>query len=59
MKAKIAPLPGSFMLTALVGLLLSIFFVWPLSATWGFTFTLFFAIMLVAAMISMTKAPSY
>ncbi|RLE43895.1 hypothetical protein DRJ16_03255 [Candidatus Woesearchaeota archaeon] len=59
MKAKIAPLPGSFMLTALVGLLLSIFFIWPLSATWGFTFTLFFAIMLVAAMISMTKAPSY
>ena len=47
------------MLTALVGLLLSIFFIWPLSATWGFTFTLFFAIMLVAAMISMTKAPSY
>ncbi|MBW2979194.1 hypothetical protein DRZ77_02410 [Candidatus Woesearchaeota archaeon] len=59
MKSKIAPLPGSFMLTALVGLLLSIFFVWPLSATWGFTFTIFFAIMLVAAMISMTKAPSY
>jgi len=59
MKSKIAPLPGSFMLTALVGLLLSIFFIWPLSATWGFTFTLFFAIMLVAAMISMTKAPSY
>jgi len=59
MKSKIAPLPGSFMLTALVGLLLSIFFIWPLSATWGFTFTIFFAIMLVAAMISMTKAPSY
>jgi len=59
MKSKIAPLPGSFMLTALVGLLLSIFFIWPLSATWGFTFTIFFAIMLVAAMISMTKAPGY
>ena len=59
MHGKIAPLPGSFMLTALVGLLLSIFFVWPLSATWGFTFTLFFAIMFIAAMISMTRAPTY
>lgn len=54
---KTVPLKGSFMVTAIVGLLISVFYVLPKDRTWGFTFILFFAIMFVASMISMTTAP--
>jgi hypothetical protein len=56
-KVKIAPLSGSFMVTAIVGLLVSLLFVYKMSYAWGIAFIIFFAIMLVAALISMTKAP--
>jgi multisubunit Na+/H+ antiporter MnhB subunit len=56
-KMKYAHLSAGFMLTAIIGILVSIFFVWGLSETWGFTFLLFFGIMFIASMISMTKAP--
>jgi hypothetical protein len=56
-KFKVAPLSGSFMVTAIVGFLVSMLFVFKMSATWGVTFMIFFAVMLIAALISMTKAP--
>lgn len=57
MKRKIAPLSGSFMLTAIVGFLISAIYIFPRSNPWGFAFSIFFAIMFVAAMISTTYAP--
>jgi len=51
---NIAPLSGGFMVTSIVGFLISIIYVYPISHPWGFTFTVFFALMFVSAMISMT-----
>ena len=53
---NIAPLSGGYMLTSMIGFLVSTFYVLPKSRTWGFTFLLFFALMFVASMISMTYA---
>lgn len=55
--AKIAPLHGSFMIAAIIGFLISAFWVAPKSMTWGFTFLILFATMFIAAFISMTKGP--
>ncbi|MBW2965850.1 hypothetical protein KY342_01970 [Candidatus Woesearchaeota archaeon] len=52
---KIAPLHASFMLVAIVGFFLSAFLIRDLS--WKFTLLLIFAVMFIAAFISMTKAP--
>lgn len=54
----IVPLSGGFMLTSIVGFLISVFYVYPNNNSWGFTLTLFFVIMFVASMVSMTYAPS-
>ena len=54
---KVAPLSGSFMLTSMVGFLVSAVYVFPRSISWGFTFGIFFTIMFVASLISMTYAP--
>jgi len=53
---KYAHLSAGFMLTSIVGFFISTFFIWKIDMTWGFTFTLFFLIMFVASIISMTKA---
>ena len=55
---NIAPLSGGYMLTSIVGFLISAFYILPNSTKWGFTFVLFFILMLIAALISMTYAPS-
>lgn len=55
---NIAPLSGAFMITSIVGFIISAFYIMPNSRKWGFTFVLFFTLMLVASMISMTYAPS-
>ena len=54
---NIAPLSSSFMLTAMLGFLISAFYVYPQSSSWGFTFMTVFFLMFVAAMISLTYAP--
>jgi len=54
---NIAPLSSGFMLTSIVGGLISAFYVLPQSAKWGFTFVIFFALMFVASLISMTYSP--
>ncbi len=55
---NIAPLSGGYMLTSMVGFIISGFYILPKSQTWGFTFILFFTLMFVASLISMTYAPS-
>lgn len=55
---NIAPLSGAFMITSITGFLISAFYVLPISRRWGFTFVLFFTLMFIASLISMTYAPS-
>ena len=55
--AKIAPLPGTFMVLSIAGFLIAAFYIAPRDATWGTTFLILFATMFIASFISMTKAP--
>ena len=55
--SKIAPLSGGFMLTSIVGFIISAVYLYPRSATWGFAFVLLFILMFVASLISMTYSP--
>ena len=57
-RREIAPLSGGFMLTAIVGLIISILFFGRFGPTWGTTFLIFFVIMFIAAIKSMTYGPS-
>lgn len=54
---SVAPLSGGFMISAIVGFIISARYVYPQSESWGFTFMLFFALMFVSSMISMTYGP--
>jgi len=54
---NIAPLKGGYMITSMLGFIISAIYVFPRSQTWGFTFIIFFAVMFVASMISMTYGP--
>jgi len=60
MLSKVVPLKGSFMVTAIVGFLISLLYIYRQlgNKTWGFTFMLFFAAMFIASIISMTSSPS-
>jgi len=51
------PLKGSFMITAMLGFLISAYWVYPQSFNYGLTFMIIFALMFIAALVSMTKAP--
>ena len=51
---SVVPLSSGFMLTSSIGFIISIFYVYPASKHWGFTFVLFFVLMFVASLISMT-----
>ena len=57
MYLKVYPLSASFMLTSIVGAIISALYVYPRSPSFGFAFFLFFIIMFVASIISMTYAP--
>ena len=54
---KVAPLSGGYMITSIVGFLISAMYVYDISNRWGFTFSLFFMMMFVASLISMTYGP--
>jgi hypothetical protein len=54
---NVAPLTGGFMITSMLGFVISVIYVFPRNVTWGFTFAIFFAIMFLASMISMTYGP--
>ena len=53
----VAPLKGGYMITSIVVFLISAYYVYDISARWGFTFSLFFVLMFIASMISMTYGP--
>jgi len=55
---NIAPLSGGYTITSMVGFLISAFYILPISRKWGFTFVLFFTLMFIAAVISMTYSSS-
>ncbi len=55
--SNVAPLKGGYMITSIVGFLISAVYVFPRSYTWGLTFIIFFTLMFVASMISMTYGP--
>ncbi len=60
MLPKVAPLHGSFMVTSIVGFIISALYIYNQlgNKTWGFTFMLFFGAMFIASIISMTYAPT-
>jgi len=53
----IAPLSGSFIITAIIGFLVSAIYIFPRSNPWGLALCILFIIMFVAGMISTTYAP--
>ncbi len=55
---KIAPLPGSFMLAAMLGFAISLVWVYPQSAGFGVSFMIVFGAMFIASIISLTYAPA-
>ena len=59
MAKYVAPLKSSFMLVSMLGFLITIIYTayGRISADWGFALGFVFAIMFVASMIAMTKAP--
>mgnify|MGYP003997598365 FL=1 len=51
------PLKGSFMASAMLGFFISAYYVYPKTFNFGVTFMFIFALMFIAALVSMTKAP--
>ena len=45
------------MVAGIIGFLISVFYIYPLSMTWGFTLGLFFGLLFIATIISMTYGP--
>lgn len=54
---NVAPLPGTFMIASIVGILVSYMFVLKRSFNFGIAFILIFAIMFIASFVSMTRSP--
>lgn len=52
--AKFAPLNGAFMATSMLGILISVMYVYPQSADFGVASIIVFGIMFVSSIISMT-----
>ena len=57
MTFKVAPLNNRFMLTSILGFLISTVWVLPNNPTWGVAFALVFALMFISSIISMTHGP--
>jgi len=55
--AKVAPLNSAFMVTAILGFLISVLYVKKFSLTWAVAFALVFFLMIIASLISMLEAP--
>jgi len=53
---KVAPLKASFMVTSMIGFLISVVYISRFSSTWAVAFALVFVLMFIASMISMTRA---
>jgi hypothetical protein len=50
------PLSSGFMATSIIGFFVSIWFVMDYSEPWGFTFMVFFIMLFIASIVSMTRA---
>lgn len=55
-KFQYAPISGAYMGTSILGLLISLFFVYKHYPDWGIAFSIIFTIMFIASIISMTVA---
>ena len=53
---RAAPLSAGFMVTSILGFLISVVYIRTFSLTWAFTFGLVFITMFIASMISMSRA---
>ena len=52
---NIAPLNASFMMTSIIGFLVSVIYIYSYSVTWAFTFAFVFVLMFIASLISMVR----
>jgi hypothetical protein len=55
-KFRFAPISGTYMAISMLGILISLMYVYKQSADWGVTFTLVFSLMFIASIVSMTVA---
>ncbi|MBN2142146.1 hypothetical protein JW711_02330 [Candidatus Woesearchaeota archaeon] len=53
--SRSVPLTSTFMLTSIIGFLVSTMYIMKLSETWGFTFALLFVIMFISGVISLSN----
>jgi hypothetical protein len=58
MTIQVAPLNSSFMVSSMLGILISLIWVYPQAQAWGAAFTLVFSIMFISSLISMTFGPA-
>ncbi len=56
MASNYAPLPHEWMLVSIIGFFISIFEIYSLNKTWGFTLCIFFVILFIASVVSMSGA---
>ncbi len=55
MAMQLTPLPHEWMLAGIIGFFISVFHVYPVwSHTWGFTFAVFFTMIFIASVVSMS-----
>jgi len=55
-KSRFAPLNTAFLVSSIIGFLISVVYIPKYSLTWAFTFGFVFFIMFIAAMLSMARA---
>jgi multisubunit Na+/H+ antiporter MnhB subunit len=55
-KFRFAPLSGGYMAASILGIFISMMYVYEKSPDWGVTFTVIFGIMFIASVVSMTAA---
>ena len=58
MSINTVPLSSSFMLTSIIGFIVAWQWVLPRNSTWGLTFLIFFVLMFISSIISMTYLPT-
>jgi hypothetical protein len=56
-RLKVAPLSSSFLLTSILGFIVSAMYVYKVDRSFGFAFMFIFAVMFIASLISMAQAP--
>jgi hypothetical protein len=56
MAFKPAPLNTAFFATSIIGFLISVFYIYPKTVTWGTAFGLVFTLMFIASFIAMRRA---